>query len=263
MKRSVSAPPPRKHIFRWFTVFLIVLLARFGAGAAESDANPDACFTNARGYFRIHLPADWKEMNPKLAVTFIDREKTGPAANVEAFGYQVSATNEPLDLPFITVQVARSGGLSGSALDMLQDEDVRRNGAFLRLRGDGIREQDIDNSSYDPVRRAWRIDYRKADQKRGPLRAIDYVFFVGRGSVNITCVAGAGSFDEWSPTFEEALRSFELDASLRSRLGSSLSSQTRLSVLKTRLGMLFVFFLGLMAYYFFKSFEPRVMSDEI
>ena len=263
MKRSASAPPPEKHILQRFTVFLIVWLAGFGAWAAELEENPDNRFTNAQGYFRIQLPADWKEMNPKLAITFIDVEKTGPAANVEAFGYQVSATNEPLDLPFITVQVARSGGLSGSALDMLQDEDTRRNATLLRLRGEGIREQDIDSSSYDPVRRAWRIDYRKEDEKRGPLRAIDCVFFVGRGSVNITCVAGAGSFDEWSPTFEEALDSFQVDESLRSRLGSSVSPEMRLSALKLRLSMSFLIFLGLMAWHLLKGREPQVMSDEI
>src|SRR4030095_5753406 len=124
------------------------------------------CFTNVQSYFRIHLPADWKEMNPKLAITFIDAEKTGPGANVEAFGYQVSPTNEPLALPFITVQVAWSGGLSGSALDMLQDADLRRNGALLRLRGDGVRAEDIDNCSYDPAKHAWRIDYLQEDEKR-------------------------------------------------------------------------------------------------
>jgi hypothetical protein len=263
MKRSASVLPPWKHILQRFTVFLIILFVGFGARAAESEANPEDRFTNAQGYFRIHLPANWKEMNPKLAITFIDVEKTGPAVNVEAFGYQLSATNEPLDLPFITVQLARSGGLSGSALDMLKDEDVRRNGALLRLRGEGIREQDIDNSSYDPVRGAWRIDYRKEDEKRGSVRAIDYVVFVGRGSVNITCIAGAASFDGWSPTFEEALRSFEVDASLHSQLASSVSPRTRLSALKSRISMGFVFFFGLMAWHFFKSREPRVMSDEI
>ena len=263
MKRSASGPPPWKRSLRWFTVFFLVWFAGSGASATESKEHPNNCFTNAQDAFRIHLPADWKEMNPKLAITFIDPEKTGPAVNVEAFGYQVSATNEPLDLPFITVQVARSGGLSGSALDMLQNEDTRRNATLLRLRGDGIREQDIDSSSYDPVRRAWRMDYRKADEKRGSLRAIDYVFFVGRGSVNITCVARGESFDDWSPTFEEALRSFEVGESLRSRLGSGLSPQTRLTALKSRLTMGFVFFIGLAVWHFFKNREPQVMSDEI
>jgi hypothetical protein len=241
----------------------LLLVAAGALHAAEPAGFSPVRTTNAPGGFSLALPDCWNEMNPRFSVMFVDVEKVGPARNVDAFGYQLNPTNEFAAPPFISIQVARRGGLSGAGLDMLNDACVRKSAALLRLRGEGVEPDDIVSSSFDPIRRSLRIEYRRTDAMLGQLHAIDFVQFLRRGSVNVNCVATEEAFEECHALFNAALSSLTLQPTFEAALSPPLPAGAGLSALKSRLSMLGVLFVAMTVGRFYLSREPKVMSDEI
>lgn len=249
-------------------IALLILLAGACCPAGEPDqrpAVPFVRFTNAQHLFSLVLPEDWRLMDRNRAKSLLDTERSGSYTNTASFGYMPPApgTNDSASSSYIVVHVIHSRRWMPNTIAVLDNPEFRQTGALLRLRGEGVRQEDIVSTSFHPGELLLRTDYSFTGDDGEEFKAIDCVIFTERGTVDIACVARADDYEKLKTRFERALSSFDLHSSLRYQAGTSMAGLDNLPATRAGSQMRYIPLVILVILGFFKWRASRVMSDEV
>lgn len=192
------------------------------AGKLMAALTPEAksnTFHHTNDGFAITLPAGWVRLPAESMQTV--RQVLNERSRVPAQGlvsvYQFETNAQPLEPPFVMVQVMKTGRVSDFLMRRLvQTKDIRGEVTPF-LRAQGLFDSSLRSMNFDTNRFTLTIDAVQSNEQ-GRHRALTKVFFTEDGAITIGTAATELDFPKWQATLQQIVESVRLDEPARYKL---------------------------------------------
>jgi hypothetical protein len=243
---------------------LLASLFVASSGVAAESNLVSLTITNQRDHFSLTVPAGWKELPAEQVAALVGADEKSVARGDTAHIYAPAGTESLRPPALVTVSAMRYRRISETYLRMLANEDLRRMAVFDHVRGEGVLERDIQETSYDTNRHLLQVTLQRLDPALGRVQEIDHVYYTENGSITVSAAARAREFDSWTNAFHQVLASFAVAPEVQYKPrppGEEL--QVARTAVKTRFSILGIGMLTSIILAIVKWRSSRVMSDEI